>query len=204
MIVASGIVTGLGGRASHAAVVARGMGKPAVCGIEAMTIDHDAQRAVFTSGEVLAEGDLVTVDGHRGRLLAGAAKFAEPVADEWLAELLGWCDEHNSLPVLTSPPAGAGRVCGPDDDIPEQGAVVVDVPWEGPDSGFTLALTCRRVSEEVGDDAEVYLALPAELAGIDFQPPAGCWAGVVAPRDDDWASRVLAARLTWLNREGGD
>jgi pyruvate,orthophosphate dikinase len=204
MIVASGIVTGLGGRASHAAVVARGMGKPAVCGIEAMTIDHDAQRAVFTSGEVLAEGDLVTVDGHRGRLLAGAAKYVEPVADEWLAELLGWCDEHNSLPVLISPPAGAGRVCGPDDDIPEQGAVVVDVPWEGPDSGSTLALTCRRVFEEVGYDAEVYLALPAELAGIDFQPPAVRWAGVVAPRDDDWASRVLAARLTWLNREGGD
>ena len=203
MIVASGIVTGLGGRASHAAVVARGMGKPAVCGVETMTIEHDQRRAVFTSGDVLTEGDLVTVDGDRGRLLAGAAAFTDPVADEWTAELLRWCDAQNVLPVLADPPAGAARVTGPDDDVPEEGAVVVDVAWEGADSAAALAQTCRQVFAEAADDAEVYLALPAELAGIDFQPPAGRWAGVVAPRADDWASRVLALRLTWLNREGG-
>jgi pyruvate,orthophosphate dikinase len=203
MIVASGIITGRGGRASHAAVVARGMGKPAVCGVESMVIEHDARCAVFTSGDVLAEGDVVTVDGDRGRLLAGAASFAEPVADEWTAELLGWCDERNELPVLTVAPAGATCVRGPDDDVPERGTVVVDVPWEGADSASALAATCRQVFEEASADADVFLALPAELAGIDFQPPAGRWAGVIAPRDDDWASRVLAVRLTWRNREGG-
>jgi len=183
--------------------VARGMGKPAVCGVETMTIDHDQRRAVFTSGEVLAEGDLVTVDGDRGLLLAGAAAFTDPVADEWTAELLRWCDEQNTLPVLTEAPADARRVTGPDDDVPEEGTVVVDVPWEGADSASALAQTCRQVFEEAAGDAQVYLALPAELAGIDFQPPVGRWAGVVAPRADDWASRVLAVRLTWLNREGG-
>ena len=204
MIVAAGIVTGLGGRASHAAVVARGMGKPAVCGVETMTIEHESRRAVFSTGDLLVEGDLVTVDGDGGRLLAGAADFAEPVANEWTAELLAWCDEQNLLEVRTEAPAGAARVTGPDDDVPEQGsAVVVDVPWEGADSAATLSSTCRAVFEQAAPDAAIYLALPAELAGIDFQPPAGRWTGVVAPREDDWASRLLALRLTWLRREGG-
>ncbi len=84
---------------------------------------------------------------------------------------------------------------GPEDDVPESGAVVVDVPWEGADSASTLTLTCRQVFEAAGPGSDVYLALPAELAGIDFRPPPGRWAGVVAPRADDWASRLLAARL---------
>jgi pyruvate,orthophosphate dikinase len=202
MIVAAGIVTGLGGRASHAAVVARGMGKPAVCGVETMTIEQEARRAVFSTGEVLAEGDLVTVDGDRGRLLAGAADFDEPVANEWTAQLLAWCDQHNELPILTDAPAGATRVTGLDDTVPESGSVVVDVPWEGADSAATLAQTCREVFDQAAGDAQVYLALPVELAGIDFQPPAGRWAGVIAPHADDWASRLLALRLTWLGRPG--
>jgi pyruvate,orthophosphate dikinase len=201
MIVAAGVVTGLGGRASHAAVVARGMGKPAVCGVETMTIEHDARRAVFTNGAVLAEGDVVTVDADNGRLLAGAAEFAEPVADEWLAQLMAWCAEHSHLPVLPVAPPGAAHVSDPDDNVPNNGAIVVEVPWEGPDSASALAHTCRHVFDNAGDDAEIYLALPAELAGIDFQPIPGRWAGVVSPRDDDWASRVLAVRLTWLSRE---
>jgi phosphohistidine swiveling domain-containing protein len=203
MIVAAGIVTGLGGRASHAAVVARGMGKPAVCGIETMTIERDAGRAVFSSGEQLVEGDLVTVDGDSGRLLAGSPEFTEPVANEWTAELLGWCDRPDALPVLTEAPPGATRVTSAEDDVPEQGAIVVDVPWEGADSAAILTQTCRTVFEHAAASAEVYLALPAELAGIDFQPPAGRWAGVVAPHADDWASRLLALRLTWLRLESG-
>jgi pyruvate,orthophosphate dikinase len=204
MIVAAGIVTGLGGRASHAAVVARGMGKPAVCGVESMTIEYDARRATFDTGEVLAEGDVVTVDGDTGRLLSGAPELAEPVANEWTAELLAWCDQHSAVPVHTTVPAGATRVTGPDDDVPTHGAIVVDVSWEGADSAASLAQTGRAVFSAAGPDAEVYLALPSELAGIDFQPPPGRWAGVVAPRADDWASRLLALRLTWLARAGED
>jgi pyruvate,orthophosphate dikinase len=196
MIVASGIVTGRGGRASHAAVVARGMGKPAVCGVESMTIDHDARRATFASGVVISDGDEVTVDGNAGRLLLGAARFTDPAPDRWVAELLTWCGERSELPILEEAPAGAVPVGGPDDVLPEAGAVVVDVVWEGPDSASNLAHTCRHVFEEVNPAVEVFLALPAELAGIDFQPPEGRWAGVISPYREGWASRLLAARLS--------
>jgi phosphohistidine swiveling domain-containing protein len=196
MIVAAGIITGRGGRASHAAVVARGMGKPAVCGVEAMSIDHEARRATFTSGVVLSEGDEVTVDGHGGQLLAGAARFANASPDPWMEEFLSWCDERSRLPVLDAAPAGAATVTGPDDEVPLSGPVVVDVAWEGVDSNSSLALTCRNVFQDGSPTTEVYLALPRDLGGIDFRPPAGPWAGVVAPRRDDWASRLLAARLT--------
>jgi len=195
MIVAAGIVTGRGGRASHAAVVARGMGKPAVCGVETMTVDQAARQATFTTGRVLAEGDEVTVDGDGGRLLLGASRFTDPAPDPWLQELLGWCDERATVPILDEAPAGAVRVSGPEDEVPASGTVVVDVPWEGTDSASNLTLTCRHVFDSAAPSAEVYLALPAELAGIDFQPPPGRWAGVVGPGHDDWATRLLAARL---------
>jgi pyruvate,orthophosphate dikinase len=193
MIVAAGIVTAVGGRASHAAVVARGMGKPAVCGVETMSIDQRARHATFTSGVVIEEGDEVTVDGHGGRLLAGGARFTSPTPDPWLEQFLSWCDEASGPPILTGPPAGAALVTGPDDDVPASGPVVVDVPWEGPDSSSTLTLTCNRVLREA--TAELYVALPGDLGGIEFQPPPGRWTGVVASRRDDWASRLLSARL---------
>lgn len=195
MIVSSGIVTGLGGRASHAAVVARGMGKPAVCGVEEMTVDPPARRATFTSGAVLSEGDEVTVDGDGGRLLQGIADFTHPVPDAWLQELLGWCDERATVPILAEAPADATRVTGPDDPIPDSGPIVVDVAWEGADSASTLTSTCQHVFDEGSSSSPIHLQLPADLAGIDFQPPAGPWAGVVPARADDWASRLLAARL---------
>jgi pyruvate,orthophosphate dikinase len=193
MIVAAGIVTAVGGRASHAAVVARGMAKPAVCGVETMSIDQKARHATFPSGVVIAEGDEVTVDGHGGRVLAGAAEFTSATADPWLEEFLSWCDEATGPPILEDPPAGAAIVTGPDDEVPTSGPVVVDVPWEGADSSSTLTLTCNRVLQESA--AELYVALPEDLGGIEFQPPVGRWAGVVASRSDDWASRLLSARL---------
>jgi pyruvate,orthophosphate dikinase len=202
MIVASGIVTGRGGRASHAAVVARGMGKPAVCGVDAMTIDHDARQATFASGVVITDGDEVTVDGDGGRVLMGTVRFTEPVPDRWLTELLAWCDERSELPILEEAPAGAVRVTGPEDALPESGPVMVDVAWEGPDSASNLALTCNHVFQEVDASREVYLALPADLAGIDFRPTAARWAGVVPPHREDWASRLLAARLSQPVSEG--
>ena len=69
MIAAQGILTAHGGMTSHAAVVARGMGKPCVAGCEALTVDTAARTAAL-DGHELAEGDVITIDGGTGRVIA--------------------------------------------------------------------------------------------------------------------------------------
>ncbi len=72
MIAAEGILTSRGGKTSHAAVVARGMGKTCVCGAEGIEVDVVAARAVVTAnGEVIEEGDVLSIDGSDGRVYAG-------------------------------------------------------------------------------------------------------------------------------------
>ncbi|MCI3278258.1 pyruvate, phosphate dikinase [Streptomyces cylindrosporus] len=72
MIAAQAVLTSRGGKTSHAAVVARGMGKVCVCGAEALTVDPDARRFTTTSGTVVREGDTVSVDGTAGTVHLGA------------------------------------------------------------------------------------------------------------------------------------
>ncbi|MCH9816959.1 MAG: pyruvate, phosphate dikinase, partial [Actinomycetia bacterium] len=72
MVAATGVLTSRGGKTSHAAVVARGMGKTAVCGAEALVIDTDAKRMALPDGRELVEGDVVSIDGTTGQVFAGA------------------------------------------------------------------------------------------------------------------------------------
>ncbi|MFD5320130.1 pyruvate, phosphate dikinase [Streptomyces sp. NPDC127098] len=71
MIAAQGILTSRGGKTSHAAVVARGMGKTCVCGAEELTVDVAARRLTTADGTVVTEGDVISVDGSVGRVYAG-------------------------------------------------------------------------------------------------------------------------------------
>ncbi|TDU83979.1 pyruvate phosphate dikinase [Kribbella voronezhensis] len=71
MVAAEGIVTTRGGKTSHAAVVARGMGKTCVCGVDTLTVDADARRAVASGGVEIVEGDLLSVDGLTGTIYRG-------------------------------------------------------------------------------------------------------------------------------------
>jgi pyruvate,orthophosphate dikinase len=89
MIVAAGLLTGSGGRTSHAAVVARELGKPCVVGATGMEIDVD-QRRVRIGDREFAEGDEISIDGESGRVFAGAVQIEEerPTAD--LAIVAGW------------------------------------------------------------------------------------------------------------------
>ena len=196
MIVSTGIVTALGGRASHAAVVARGMGKPAVCGVEGMVIDAVGRTVTFASGTVIREGDLITVSGDQGLVLLGEAQFSDPQADPWLERFLGWCDERGGVPIHTTRPAGALVVSETEDFIDGSDVVMVDVPWEGPESTSLLDRVCRTVFEAASPPREVHIAMPANLAGIDFRPTYGPWDGIVANGDNTWAARLLSARLT--------
>src|SRR5581483_6395479 len=86
---AQGILTAHGGMASHAAVVARGMGKPCVAGCSALEIDEDAGRCTIGGVEV-REGDVITVDGSGGRVIVGAARLVEPLRNAHLETILAW------------------------------------------------------------------------------------------------------------------
>src|ERR1700685_1213363 len=77
MHAAEGVVTTRGGMTSHAAVVARGMGKPCVCGVSAIRIDY-AKQTMSAGGMTLNKGDIVTIDGGSGEVMAGAAPMVKP------------------------------------------------------------------------------------------------------------------------------
>ncbi|MEZ5976599.1 MAG: pyruvate, phosphate dikinase, partial [Planctomycetota bacterium] len=98
MLPAKGVLTARGGLTSHAAVVARGMGKPCVVGCEALTID--AARRVARIGQLeLAEGDLITIDGTTGAVIPGAVALVPPEISEHFKTVLDWADVIRRLGV---------------------------------------------------------------------------------------------------------
>ncbi|MFC4948274.1 pyruvate, phosphate dikinase [Pseudonocardia sp. GCM10023141] len=92
MAVADGILTATGGLVSHAAVVARDLGVPAVVGVAGMVVD-EAAGCVRIGDVVLRAGDVVTIDGASGEVVAGRARTVAPAACPELQTLLGWADE---------------------------------------------------------------------------------------------------------------
>jgi pyruvate,orthophosphate dikinase len=98
LIQAAGILTAHGGMTSHAAVVARGMGKPCVAGCEELAIDLD-KRTLAIGGQQLAEGDTITIDGGTGRVVIGEVPLVPPQINEDFETILGWADELRRLKV---------------------------------------------------------------------------------------------------------
>ncbi len=98
MHAAEGILTTRGGMTSHAAVVARGMGKPCVSGAGSLRVDYRAQ-TLIAGGTVLKKGDILTVDGATGQVLAGAVPMLEPVLAGEFATVMKWADELRTLKV---------------------------------------------------------------------------------------------------------
>ncbi len=98
---AQGILTSRGGKTSHAAVVARGMGKPCVSGCEQIVIDDKARSA--TIGETtLHEGDVITIDGSTGHVYAGEVPTVEAKFSNEMVTLLGWADDVAQLKVMAN------------------------------------------------------------------------------------------------------
>lgn len=95
---ARGILTARGGMTSHAAVVARGMGKPAVTGCSALHIDYEAQR-FEADGVTVHAGDDLTIDGSTGRVVLGAVPTIAPHLSGDLDRLLSWADDYRRLGV---------------------------------------------------------------------------------------------------------
>jgi pyruvate, orthophosphate dikinase len=100
MIAAKGVLTSRGGATSHAAVVARGMGRPCVAGFDAMVIDARAKTATI-GDNVLHEGDWITIDGTTGKVVIGKLNLIPPPAEPpaWLAEFLSWADAASRMEV---------------------------------------------------------------------------------------------------------
>jgi pyruvate, orthophosphate dikinase len=98
LIQAQGILTAHGGMTSHAAVVARGMGKPCVAGCEDLTIDLEHRRLTI-GGHQLSEGDVLTIDGGTGRVMIGAVDLVPPQINEDFETILGWADGVRRLKV---------------------------------------------------------------------------------------------------------
>ncbi len=111
MLAAEGIVTSRGGRTSHAALVARQFGKPAVVGIAELDIDLEA-RSMAVGDRVVAEGEYVSIEGTSGEVFVGQLPTVIPdINDKWLSTLLSWADEFRRLRVLANAdyPADAKR-----------------------------------------------------------------------------------------------
>ena len=98
LIHAAGVLTAHGGMTSHAAVVARGMGKPCVAGCEELSIDVAAGTVRIGEHE-LSAGDVITIDGGTGRVIVGEVPLVPPAIDENFGTILGWADDLRRLRV---------------------------------------------------------------------------------------------------------
>jgi pyruvate,orthophosphate dikinase len=101
MHAAQGILTTRGGMTSHAAVVARGMGRPCVSGAGAIRIDYDAQ-TMTVLGETLNKGDMITIDGAAGQVMKGEVATLKPELSGDFTTLMAWADEVRRLNIRTN------------------------------------------------------------------------------------------------------
>ena len=127
MIAAEGILTSHGGKTSHAAVIARGMGAPCVCGVEALKIDAKAKEVVVSGTDVvLHEGDIISINGTTGDIIKGAVPLTRPSLTGDLETILTWADDvrHD---------ASRGRIFGvrTNADNPADAQLSVDFGAEG-------------------------------------------------------------------------
>ena len=100
MIAAEGILTSHGGKTSHAAVIARGMGAPCVCGVEALKINAEKKEAAISGTDiVIREGDMISLDGTTGIVVLGAVELVQPELTGDLDTILEWADEFRTLGV---------------------------------------------------------------------------------------------------------
>ncbi|MGI6755411.1 MAG: pyruvate, phosphate dikinase [Atopobiaceae bacterium] len=127
MVAAEGILTSHGGKTSHAAVIARGMGAPCVCGAEALRIDAKAKEVSIAGTDiVLHEGDIISINGTTGDIIKGAVPLTRPELTGDLETILTWADDvrHD---------ASRGRIFGvrTNADNPEDAQLSVDFGAEG-------------------------------------------------------------------------
>jgi pyruvate,orthophosphate dikinase len=118
MVAAQGVLTSRGGITSHAAVVARGMGKPCVVGCEEIKVDLEAEK-FYVKDLAVEKGEVITIDGASGQVIIGEVPVVDLQVSQDLNELLGWADEFRTLAVRTNA------------DTPENAAKALELGCEG-------------------------------------------------------------------------
>lgn len=101
VIAAEGLLTLRGGMTSHAAVVARGMGTPCVCGCEELELREDTKELICRN-QIFREGDVISIDGGTGKVYAGEIELREPEISEELTRMLDWADEVKRMKVFAN------------------------------------------------------------------------------------------------------
>src|SRR5262245_32477729 len=101
MHLAKGILTSTGGKASHAAVVARGWGKPCVVGCEAIKID-EANQTITVAGQTVKAGEVITINGTTGDVMIGQVPTVAPTMTGDFSTLMTWADKSRKLKIRTN------------------------------------------------------------------------------------------------------
>ncbi len=164
MMAATGIMTVNGGSASHAAVVARGMGKPAICGAGGLRIDPDAE--TVTAGEhLLRAGDVISIDGASGVAYVGELTIEPPVPSPSLTTLLGWADGLRRLGVRANADNGADATIAFDSGAEGIGLCRTEHQF----MGDRLPLVRRVILSHDFEAEEAALAALADAQREDFR-----------------------------------
>jgi pyruvate,orthophosphate dikinase len=99
MHVSQGIITARGGMTSHAAVVARGMGRPCVCGVKGLVVNEREQYFTTEAGHKIKQGDIITLDGSSGKIIIGDVKLIEPKFSVEFETILEWANNVGAMKV---------------------------------------------------------------------------------------------------------
>ncbi len=97
MHAAAGVLTERGGMTSHAAVIGRGLGLPCIVGASSMRFDIDERRLIAADGRVFTTGDVITIDGSSGQVLAGEPEMLEAALDDAFQTFMGWADAERDI-----------------------------------------------------------------------------------------------------------
>jgi hypothetical protein len=186
MIAARGIITARGGRTSHAAVVARGISRPAVCGVDGLIVSAD--RARLGSVE-LAPGEIVSIDGSSGEIYAGAVAMIVPALDARIENFLTSCDARRRIQTLAIGD-DAGWVEAPEEiDRATGRRILIDPTGEGAAALLDSAVIAFQ-------DRELVLRVPDPWPPSLREIPAGPWVAVAATDRGRLAARFLAAKMS--------
>ncbi|MEY4671187.1 MAG: hypothetical protein RLZZ415_1066, partial [Pseudomonadota bacterium] len=174
MHAAKGILTARGGMTSHAAVVARGMGRPCVSGASAVSIDMTS-RTLKIGARELKEGDVITLDGANGEVMAGKVATIEPELVGDFGTLMAWADQHRRMKVRTN--AETPEDCRMARQFGAEGIGLCRTEHMFFDAGRISAVRQMILAEdEVGRRAALAKLLPEQRA--DFQAIFAVMAGL--------------------------